>query len=90
MPVRGCRVKSSEASAKTLTHRTRILTDLRSSLSGGDTSVQLQSELRALSKDEREALLQEAHLPIEIPPEHALAMKADLAFSWSSMRKVSR
>jgi hypothetical protein len=54
MPVRGCRVKSSEASSKTLTQRTRTLTKLRASLSGGDTSIQLKAEMKALSKEERE------------------------------------
>lgn len=90
MPVRACRVKSSKASSKTLSHRTRTLTQLRTSISGGDTSMQLQSELHALSKEEREAVLQEAQLPIQIPPDHALAMKADLALPWAKMRVVSR
>jgi len=52
--------------------------------------VQLRSELRALSKEEREELLQSAGLPIEIPPDHALAMKADLALPWAKMRVISR
>jgi ribosomal protein L29 len=90
MPVRTCRVKSSEASSKTLTHRTRALTELRTSISGGDTSAQLRAEIKALSKEEREEVLKEAHLPIAIPPDHALAMKADLALPWSKMRVISR
>ena len=90
MPVRRCRVKSSEASSKTLSHRTQTLATLRKSLSGGDTAVQLQSELRALSKEERAVVLKEAQLPIEIPPDYALAMKATLALPWAKMRKISR
>ena len=90
MPVRACRVRSSEASARTLSHRTQTLTNLRTHISGGDTSVQLQSEIKALTKEEREEILKEAHLPIEIPPDHALAMKADLALPWAEMRAISR
>lgn len=43
--------------------------------SGGDSSAQLAAEV---TKVEREALLSEAQLPIRIPPDHALALKADL------------
>ena len=89
MPVMGCRVKSSEASSKTMTRRTRALTSLRASISGGDTAIQMQSEFKALSKEEREALLQDC-LPLSIPPNHALAMKADLAIPWEKMRKITR
>ena len=83
-------MKSSEASSKTLSRRTHTLSQLRTSLSGGDTSAQLQSEIRALFKEERQEVLKEAHLPIEIPPDHALAMKADLALPWARMRSISR
>jgi hypothetical protein len=50
----------------------------------------MQAEVKALSKDEREALLAEAQLPVHIPPNHVLAMKADLAIPWNKMRKISR
>jgi hypothetical protein len=83
-------VRSSEACSKTLLHRTKTLTHLRSSISGGDSSVQFRSEIKALSKEEREAVLQEAQLPLHIPPDHALAMKADLATSWAKMREVNK
>ena len=83
-------MRSSEASSKTVGERTRTLTQLRTSISGGDTSTQLRSELRAMSKEEREAIVREAGLPIEIPPDHALALKADLALPWAKMRKISR
>lgn len=83
-------MKSSEACTRTVSNRTKTLTHLRSSLSGGDSSVQLASEVKALTKEEREAVLQQAHLPIHIPPNHALAMKADLALPWAKMRVISR
>ena len=90
MPVRACRVRSSEACSKTVSNRTQTLSQLRSSLTGGDESVQLRSELRALSKEKREDILKSAGLPIAIPPDHALAMKADLAIPWGTMREISR
>lgn len=90
MPVRGCRVRSSEASKTTVSRRTKTLAEVRSSISGGDSSVQLQSELRSLSKEEREEVLREANLPVVIPPDHALAIKADLALPWAKMRVISR
>ena len=90
MSVRGCRVRSSEASSKTLARRTQTLSRLRVSISGGDTSTQLQSEIHALSPEERKEVLKEAQLPIEIPPEHALALKADLGIPWAKMRHISR
>ena len=90
MPVQSCRVRSSEASSKTICRQTRTLTNIRACISGGDSITQMQSEVKALTKEERETLLREAQLPIEIPPNHALAIKADLAIPWEKMRKVSR
>lgn len=83
-------MKTSEASSKTVTYRNRALANLRNNISGGDSTVQLQSELRSLNKEERERVLKEANLPITIPPEHVLAMKADLALPWARMRDISR
>ena len=40
-------------------------------MSGGDAIVQLQSEVRFLSREERQQLLQKADLPIVIPTDHA-------------------
>ena len=51
---------------------------------------QLQSEMRSLSKEEREEVLQSAHLPVVVPTNHALALKADLALPWSKLRVISR
>ncbi len=45
MSVRACRVRSSETSTKSVTERTRTLTQLHASISGGDSSTQLRSEL---------------------------------------------
>ena len=90
MAVTKCRVKTSEASNKTIVRRTRSISQLRTYVSGGDVSVQMRSELQALSKNDREELLREANLPVQIPPDHALALKADLALPWAKMRVISR
>ena len=58
MAVTKCRVKTSEASKKTIVHRTRSISQLRTYVSGGDVSVQMRSELQALSKNDREELMQ--------------------------------
>ena len=40
--------------------------------------------MKALSKEDRRVLLQEAALPIVVTTEHALAMKATLSISWNT------
>ena len=90
MAVTKCRVKTSEASNKTIVRRTRSISQLRTYISGGDVSVQMRPELQALSKNGREELLREAKSSRPDPPYHALALKADLALPWAKMRVISR
>ena len=66
------------------------ISQVRSITSGGDTTVQMAAELKGLSKEERDSLLNEAQLPIVIPTDHALAMKADLAIPWNKLRSLRR
>ena len=89
MQVAGCRVTSSKASARTL-KRTETISKVRSIISGRDNMAQLASEIRSLTKAEREELLQDAQLPVVIPTEHALAMKADLEIPWNKLRILRR
>ena len=63
---------------------------VRDIASGGDSTTQLAAEIKSLSKAEREDLLQQTCLPIVIPPEHALAMKADLGIPWNKLRILRR
>ena len=90
MQVSTARVSSSEASEATKIRRSRTLSMARSYMSGGDDSVQLQSELKCLTREERESVLAGANLPIVIPVDHSLAMKADLALPWAKLRIVQR
>ena len=90
MPVTGCRVSSSAASKRTLKRRSDELSRLQSFTSCGDFSAQFQAEIRALSKEQQEDLLQGIHLPVVIPTEQALAMKADMAIPWNKLRVIRR
>ena len=90
MAITKCRVSSSNACNKTLLRRSAQLSQLRKVISGGETSTQFQSELRCLTRAEREDVLKDAHLPVVIPAEHALALKANLALPWAKLRSISR
>ena len=83
-------VKSSEACSKTVRRLSHCLSGIREAVSGGDAIVQFQSEVRCLSREERQQLLQKADLPVVIPTDHALAMKADLSLPWNKLRVIRR
>lgn len=90
MPVPQCRVKTSEASKKTVLRRSHCISSLRDAVSGGEPVEQLKSEIRCLSQEERQELLKTAGLPVVIPPDHALAIKAEVSLPWSKFRTISR
>ena len=90
MPVPQSQVKSSEACSKTLQRRSHCLSSIREAVSGGNSTTQFQSEIRCLSREERQQLLHKADLPVVIPTDHALAMKADLCLSWNKLRIIRR
>jgi len=81
MPLTTSKVLTSEASSRTIQRWVQQMQNLHKTL-----GVDLREELRALSRKERGDLLKGAALPIEIPPEHSLAMKANLTLSWSKLR----
>ena len=81
---------SGQASTTTLQQCTCQLSKVRALTSGKDSSVQLQAEVHALSKEQREELLGQAELPMRIPTEQALFMKADLCQPWNKLRVISR
>ena len=88
--VPACRKTSTEASQQTVLRRSHHLAQVGESISGGASIIQLQSEMRCLSKEERQEVLKNANLPIVIPTEHVLAMKADLSLPWAKLRVISR
>ena len=90
VPVSGCRISSGSACKKTLQRRSLQLSQVRSVLSGGDSRAQFQAEIKSLSNEERKELLGQVGLPVIIPTDHALAMKADLALPWTKLRVLRR
>lgn len=70
--------------------RTEVLRSVRDMISGSDNSAQLAAEVNCLTQSQREELLQQAQLPLVIPLDHTLAMKADLAIPWSKLRTLRR
>ena len=88
--VPACRKTSTEASPHTVLRRSHHLAQVREHVSGGTSLEQMESEIRCLSKQERQQVLKGASLPIEIPAEHVLAMKADLSLPWNKLREISR
>ena len=90
LPIPSCRVSSSAASSKTVQRRSHVISDLRTIVSGEDSFIQFQSEVRCLSRSQRQEVLKGAHLPVIIPTDQALAMKADLAIPWAKLRIIRR
>ena len=88
--VPGCRVPTADASKRTIERRTEVLGHVRQLASGGDISAQFAAEIKVLNTAEREDLLHQAQLPVVIPANHALAMKADLGIPWNKLRILRR
>ena len=81
MPLTTSKVPTSEASSWTIQRQVQQMQKLHETL-----GVDLGEELRALARKERGDFLKGAALLIEMPPEHSLAMKANLTLSWSKLR----
>jgi len=90
MKVPSCRVSSSEASRRTVKRRVEVVDSVRESISGNDSTFQLAAEVNHLTREQREELLQQAQLPLVIPPNHALALKANLSIPWGKLRVLRR
>ena len=90
MQVPGCQIPSTEASSRTVKRRAEVLESVREIASGGDSTSQFAAEVNYLSQVQREELLQQVQLPLVIPANHALAMKADLAIPWTKLRILRR
>ena len=70
--------------------RTDDISRIHKVTSGGESPAPFQAEIRSLSKEQREQLLQQAQLPVVIPTDHALDMKADLSLPWNKLRIIRR
>ena len=78
-------VEASCATKKTLHRRIQKIREARIAL-----GIELEEEIRALSKQQRQNLLREVGLPLEIPIDHTLAIKSNLAISWTKLRTLRR
>ena len=85
-------MESSAASDRTLKRRSGELELVRDVVSKGTPKEQLQYELKILTKEDREAILDTAigGSPITIPADQVLAMKADLSITWNKLRDMRR
>ncbi len=87
------RVESSSASPRTLKRRSGELEQVRDAISKGSSLEQLQHEVKALTKEDRQSLLQEASIAdgaAAVSANDVLAMKADLAIPWNKLRILRR
>lgn len=50
----------------------------------------MKDEVKALTPDDRQYLLEDMKFKIEIPTLTGLAMKADLCLSWKTVRSMRR
>ena len=89
MKVSSSRVPSSEIS-RTVKSRVKVIDTVREGASGKDSSFQLMAEVNYLSQEQREGLLQQAQLPLVIPTDHALALKANLSIPCTKFRVLRR
>lgn len=92
MKTTNCRVPSTHATYKTVKSRSQELSQHRRVCSGGEEAFQLSREVKACSKEEREAILEELQdgFKVQIPTTHALAMKADLGIPWHKLRAIRK
>jgi len=56
----------------------------------GTLGIGLEDEVQALTRERRQELLKAVALPVEIPPEHALAIKVNLSISWNKLCTLRR
>ena len=77
-------------SHKTLRRRSDELNQHRLAVSGSEGLAQLQSELRSITSDERQAVLKDLEFKIEIPALTSLALKYNLCLPWNKMRNLKR
>ena len=90
MQVPGCQIPSTEASSRTVKRRAEVLESVWEIATGGDSTSQFAAEVNYLSQVQLEEILQQVQLPLVIPANHALAMKADLAIPWTKLRILRR
>ena len=90
MRVTRSRVATGDVSTQTVRRRSQEVVKVKQLIAGQYSSPILRRELLALDKDNRNQLLRDAGMTIDIPPAQGLAMKADLAIPWNKLRVIRR
>ena len=80
----------SKASSKTLRRYRKQVQKVRHVLTSDDPTILLREEIRSLSKNEKNNLLKDAGITLDISPEQGLAIKADLTLPWNNIRMIRR
>ncbi|KAL5482018.1 hypothetical protein EMCRGX_G022297 [Ephydatia muelleri] len=82
----------SDLSVRTRKRRVQELQKTRKILSAGpmDSDILLQDEIRALTKEEKQQLLHDAGITVDVQPIHELAMKSMLGILWYRLRILRR
>ena len=78
-------VETASASTRTVKRRVQKVSELRDAL-----GLSLADEVQALSKKKRAEELQGIGLPVQLPTDHSLAIKASLSMSWNKLRALRR
>ena len=81
---------TTSVSSKTVARRTKAITTVREVVSGGDSSRQLQMEMKSLPCKEREQLLHGAGFGVSVPVGQGLAMKCDVGLPWNKLRVLRK
>ena len=80
----------SKASSRTLYRYRKQVQKVRHVLTSDDPTTLLREEIRSLSKNEKNSLLKNAGITLDISPEQGLAIKADLTLPWNKIRMITR
>ena len=83
-------MSTAQASSKTIRRRSKEIALVRDTVSGGAGALQLEDEVAALSREQRQRLLTSEDFRVEISAEDSLAMKADLVLPWNKIRVMRR
>ena len=78
-------MSTAQASSKTIRRRSKEIALVRDTVSGGAGALQLEDEVAALSREQRQRLLTSEDFRVEISAEDSLAMKADLVLPWNKI-----
>ena len=92
MHVTNGRNPTTSSCTRTVKQRCRELDAIQSIISGGEPSALMQEELRMLSDEERNDLLEKSGIStqIEISAEQGLAIKVGLSLPWFRLRHLKR